>query len=167
MLSSLCSSSLFAFPSKQAQQSAAVIRAVVTNIHMKRQPVPLDSKCGNDVKACYEKMSNFCVHQILGGDGKPQVVYGKKALDLIHAGMEKKVDDSEDFTLADLHYGRFHWLLSDTQAEELKKWTRSLLPSWDGDLGEAADTDGGDMAKKTKQKIQEASVEQAVDDAFA
>ena len=166
LLGALFSSSLFAFPSKQAQQSAALIRAAVTNIHMKRRPVPLDPKCGNDVRACYHQMSNFCTHEFTDKAGT-KVVYGKEAIDLIHAIVEEKAESDDDLTLADLSYGRFHWLLSQEQVEQLKKFTRQLVPSWDGDLGDADDEQKDEMAKKRKLKLQEASVNQAVDDAFA
>lgn len=168
LLSALFSSSLFAFPSKQAQQGAALIRAAVTSIHMKRRPAPLDEKCSSDVKKCYHRMSFYCKHEVIGETGDNKVYYGKEAIDLIHAFVENKVASDDGIALADLAYGKFHWLLSTDQAQQLKQWTRKLVPSWDGDLGDGDTADNKDeMAKKKKQKIQEASVEQAVDDAFA
>jgi hypothetical protein len=169
-MSQLFSSSLYAFPSKQAQQSASFIRTGVTQIAMRRRPQPLDAKCGPEVRQCYERMSNYLVHQVLDAKNKlTKLVYGKEALDLLHAGIKMRVAANEEYTMGDLNYGRFFWLLDGTQSQELKAWTKKLMPSWDGNLGseEPLQDTEQNSAQRRNQRIQEATEEQAVDDVFA
>lgn len=165
LINALFSTSLFAFSSKQAQQSAELIRAAVNQLHLKRKPAPLDAKCSDQIKACFDAMSFFCTHNVIDESGT-KTVYGKEAINLIHEGVAQKASsDRDSVTLADLAYGRFNWLLSSEQNTAIKNWTRKLGPSWD--VIDHADASQGDQAKRKKIKLQEASVEQAVDDAFA
>ena len=165
LLGALFSTSLFAFPSKQAQQSAELIRAAVTSLSMNRRPVPLDDKCGDEVKACFQQMSNFCRLSVVDSAGT-KMVYGQEAIDLIHTGVTEKAESDIKLTLADLSHGRFNWLLSPDQNSDIKRWSRKLVPSWDENLGDD-EVNKDEMAKKKKQKLDEASLNQAVDDAFA
>ena len=172
-LGSLFSSQLYAFPNKQAQQSAALIRSAVTQISLGRRPTPLDAKCGSAVRQCYEQMA-FYLSAEVELDGEKKTVYGKPALEALHAAMAKRVASKMDYSMKDLSYGRFHWLLTPEQAVELKEWTKALMPSWDGDLtvvgGNGADDDDNDPGQggaRKRARITEASVEAEVDDAFA
>jgi hypothetical protein len=90
-LSSLFASQLYSFPNKQARQSAAIIRSAVTQISLGRRPVPLDSKCSSAVHQCYEKMANYLTHSFKNEEGHEVTVFGKKALDMLHAAMKQTV----------------------------------------------------------------------------
>lgn len=159
-LSALFASQLYHFPSKQAQQSANLILAAVTQISLKRRPMPLDSKRSAEVRQCYDKMAFFLCHEIFDKDNCTKEVYGKTALDLIHAAMQRRVLAGETYSMADLSFGRDHWLLSQKQADELKAWTKKLMPSWDGVRGDDNGDDHEDTARRAKkQRINEATVE--------
>jgi hypothetical protein len=167
-LSSLFASQLFHFPCKQAQQSATLIRNAVTQISLKRRPAPLDAKCGTEVRLCYEKMAFYLHHDVLDSNDSVKRVYGKTALDYLHGGMQKRVAAKDDYTMQDLSYGRFYWLLSAEQQTELKRWTKALMPSWDGDLtGDNDDENQQSASARKKARVSDAGVDQAVDDMFA
>ena len=170
-MSPIFASSLFEFSSKTSQESAGVIRQAVTSISLKRRPRPLEPTAGSDVKQLFQRLGYFCQLNVLDGNDTTKVVSGKPAIDLIYDGVAKKVEAGESLDMADLHFGRFHWLLSPEQATELKKWTRSLMPSWDGDMpGDIGGDDKEDKAtqhKRKRAKIAESEVDAAVDDTFA
>jgi hypothetical protein len=172
-LSSLFASQLFHFPSKQAQQSAKLISDAVTQIQLKRRPAPLDDKVSSEVRLCYEKMAFYLYEDVLDSDdedGEPAAVkrvYGKAALDYLHGCMQQRVAAKDDYTMQDLSYGRFYWLLSAEQNAELKRWTKTLMPSWDGNLGDTSDVDQQSSSARKRARISDAGVDQAVDDMFA
>ena len=45
---------------------------------------------------------------------------GKTALNLIYDGVAKQVAAGENLEMSDLHFGRFYWLLSPEQTDNLK-----------------------------------------------
>jgi hypothetical protein len=165
-LSALFATSLYAFPSKQAQQGANVIRQAVTSIHLKRRPLPLEPTSAPDLKAAYEQLAYFC-KATDDSTGASVDVFGKAAVDVLYEQCRQNIEAKLAYTMADLSFGRFHWLLSTSQADQMKQWTQAKLPNWDGDVEGMTAEDKDVQAKHKKAKLADAELDKAVDDAFA
>ena len=98
-LGSLFASQLFAFPSKQAQQSAALIRTAVTQVRLGRRPMPLDAKCDSDIRRCYEQMSYYLQAKVEAEDGSQSTILGKAALNHLHDVVKRRVAAGQPYTI--------------------------------------------------------------------
>ena len=78
--------------------------------------------------------------------------------------MQERIAHGENYSLPDLWFGGFHWLLSSDQAEALQAWTKVKVPNWDGDVIEVDPSPAKAGKIDEKKKAKAASVAQDLDE---
>lgn len=127
-LATVVNSRLFAFCSEGGQQKTTCVRSMVDAQSLGQRP-DIGSLCSNTFIAKVSlRLALFCKHVAPTGSIAAATCRGAEALNQFYDEAKLVIDRGDKVDLATLrNTGRFHWMLTEEQRTNLKRWTSEPL----------------------------------------